>query len=261
MFKFRYIYGPVYSWRLGRSLGVDPLSAESKICNMDCVYCQLGKTASMTNERKEYITAEEIVDEIKNIPLHFVDYITFSGRGEPTLARNLGEIIRAVKKIRREKIAVITNGLLLDDPQVCKDLMEADFVLIKLDAGHQQGFEYVDGMHADFNSVLKAIHTFRLQYKGKLALQVMVLEQNLDQMDRIASFARLISPQEVQLNTPLRPSGVKPVSRGQMEKASHYFEGLNVVTVFDKAAQSYTPIDDASTITRHGNFRKTRAYI
>ncbi len=261
MNPFQFIYGPVYSWRLGRSLGVDPLSTESKTCNMDCIYCQLGKTPATSNERKEYIQPQQLLDEIKQIPLHFVDYITFSGRGEPTLAKNLGDMIRAVKAARHEKVAVITNGLLLDNEDVRQDLMLADFVLIKLDAGNQEDFESIDGVDADFNSIVEGIKTFRRSFKGKMALQVMVIDQNVDHIKDIAMLARHISPDEVQLNTPLRPSGVKPIDQSRMERVKRTFEDMNVITVFDVPPKEYSPIDEQATVTRHGNFRKTRTHI
>src|ERR1041385_6644219 len=119
---FKYIYGPVYSWRLGISLGIDPISRKEKICNYDCVYCQLGPTTQWVLERQVFIPTENVIEEIgrlKDIPL---DYLTFSGRGEPTLAANLGQMIRGLKKIRREKIAVITNSSLLHSPDVQDDL-------------------------------------------------------------------------------------------------------------------------------------------
>ena len=141
---FQYVFGPVRSWRLGRSLGIDPLSSKDKICNMDCIYCQLGKTAHLTNERKIYVPTQDVMDEISRIPLHFVDHITFAGRGEPTLALNLGEMIRGIKAIRQEKVAVLTNSSLMNLKEVRDDLMAADFVLAKLDAGNQSFFETVD---------------------------------------------------------------------------------------------------------------------
>src|SRR3989338_2737845 len=108
---FKYIYGPVYSWRLGMSLGIDPLARKEKICNFNCIYCQLGPTRHYTAERHLFVTPHELEKEIKQITdLDEIDTITFSGRGEPTLAANLGELIKIVRKYRKEKIAVITNG-------------------------------------------------------------------------------------------------------------------------------------------------------
>ncbi len=86
MNKYKYIYGPVFSWRLGRSLGIDPISKEKKICTFDCLYCQLGKTDRLTNIRSMFVPTVEIIKEIRKIPPLKIDYLTFSGRGEPTLA-------------------------------------------------------------------------------------------------------------------------------------------------------------------------------
>ncbi len=262
MTKFNYVYGPVYSWRLGRSLGVDPLSLTDKICNMDCVYCQLGKTPHVTNERKEYVPTKDIVEEIKSIPLHFVDYITFSGRGEPTLAKNLGEMIRQVKAARHEKVAVITNSSLMSLPEVRQDLSLADFVLVKLDAGSQEVFDLVDkSQQLNFAEMIQGIMDFRREFKGKLALQVMLIDQNIDSVEQIAKFARLLNPDEIQLNTPLRPGGAKPLDRNRLEWAKRFFNDLPVVTVYDAPQKEYTPMDVPATASRHGNFRKQRSYI
>ena len=64
--RYKYIYGPVPSWRLGSSLGIDPLSDRKKICSFDCIYCQLGKTRVRTKKRKVFIPTEKIIEEIKN---------------------------------------------------------------------------------------------------------------------------------------------------------------------------------------------------
>jgi len=99
--KYKYIYGPVDSWRLGRSLGVDLISRDDKICTFDCVYCQVGKIATFSDRREVFVPTEEIIGEIKSLPSLEIDYVTFSGRGEPTLAENLGEVIREIKKMCR----------------------------------------------------------------------------------------------------------------------------------------------------------------
>ncbi|MFH1338585.1 MAG: radical SAM protein, partial [Candidatus Omnitrophota bacterium] len=92
--EFRYVYGPVASWRLGISLGIDLLSAAGKICNFDCIYCQLGKGSRYAEKPKACVKTSEIIKELKELPGLKIDYITFSGRGEPTLAKNLGQAIR-----------------------------------------------------------------------------------------------------------------------------------------------------------------------
>ena len=127
--RFKYLYGPVSSWRLGSSLGIDPISTTGKICSFDCLYCQLGSGAAYTRKRRLYVPTEEIIKEIEQLPKDLaIDYFTFSGRGEPTLALNIGEIIRKLRTIRKEKIAVITNASLMDKISLRRELALADFV-------------------------------------------------------------------------------------------------------------------------------------
>jgi len=254
---FKYIFGPVRSWRLGRSLGVDPLSLKSKICNMDCIYCQLGKTRHLTNERKVYVPTKDVIDEISRIPLHLVDHITFAGRGEPTLAQNLGEMIRAIKDVRHEKIAVMTNSSLMNLKEVRHDLMAADFVLAKLDAGDQSCFETVDKAKTlDLEEIIRGITEFRSQFKGKLALQIMLVDQNIDTIEQIAKISRRLGANEIQLDTPFRPCAIKPLERQRIQWAKEFFPDMPVITVFDAPHQESKPIDEKATMSRHGNYRK-----
>jgi wyosine [tRNA(Phe)-imidazoG37] synthetase (radical SAM superfamily) len=256
--SFQYLYGPVHSWRLGRSLGIDPLSNIQKTCNMDCAYCQLGKTVRVVESRKEFVPTPAIMEEIRRLPLHFVDYLTFSGRGEPTLASNLGAMIRRTKACRKERVAVITNSSLLYREDVQDDLKEADFVLAKLDASNPGVFHAMGGGQLDFETVLDGLRQFRKKYRGKFALQIMLINQNLTDVAQLAGLASQIGPDEVQLNTPLRPCGVAPISALEMRAAKKFFHGLPVLTVWDAPHQEYTPLDQEATIKRHGNFIKTR---
>lgn len=252
----KYIYGPVYSWRLGLSLGIDPISNSRKVCNLDCIYCQLGKTPEFETQRKEFVSTRDLLGEINAFPEARVDYLTFSGRGEPTLAKNLGEMIRALRQTREERIAVITNATLLDQDDVQKDLSGADCVLLKLDACSPRTFQRIDQSAPGINfwRMVGGIIKFRSLYKGKLALQIMLAEANQKYAGEIAAIAREIHPDEVQLNTPLRPSAVKPLSREEMERLKSHFKGLPVISVYDAERKESEPLDCAATIHRHGNF-------
>ncbi|MEI7998540.1 MAG: radical SAM protein [Candidatus Omnitrophota bacterium] len=255
---FRFIYGPVYSWRLGRSLGVDPLSQADKVCNMDCIYCQLGREPNLTSIRKVYVSVDEIMEEIKQIPSDQIDYVTFSGNGEPTLAANLGDMIRVIKSSYNKKVAVITNSVLIYLEDVQQDLARADFVLAKLDAGNQKDFVAINGnVDISFEKVLEGIKAFRKKYQGKLALQVMITPENFDKLESIAQVAQELQADEVQLNTPLRSCPVKPIDVEQMQKAKEFFINLPVTTVFDThPKENIQPFDEKATVNRHGKSRK-----
>lgn len=255
---FKYIYGPVYSWRLGMSLGVDPVAGKDKICNMDCIYCQLGKTVHWSNERKVYVPTEEIVKEVNSLPKADIDYLTFSGRGEPTLAKNLGEMIIALKKIRKEKIAVLTNSVLLYEKQVREDLSCADFVAAKLDACDQETVARIDKTMKGiaFERIVEGIRMFRRGFQGKLALQIMFMDANKGFAGKIADIAREIAPDEIEINTPLRPSGVNPLSRDELETIKGFFKGLRAKTVYEMERKTVEPFNKRDTIKRHGNYTK-----
>ncbi|MDE1920822.1 MAG: radical SAM protein [Candidatus Omnitrophica bacterium] len=264
---FRYIYGPVQSWRMGKSLGIDPLSDKVKVCNLDCVYCQLGKTRHLTNERKEYVDVREITAEIarffevagKHTPCFTekIDFITFSGRGEPTLAKNLGEMILALRAIRDEKIAVITNSTLMHLSDVQQDLALADVVMAKLDAFNTESFLKIDKPieGISFERIVKGVKEFKGRYKGRLALQIMFMGQNQEYARKIASLAREIMPDEIQINTPLRPCGVRPLNKGIIKLIKSHFDGLPAVTVYDRDIEETRPFNVRETIKRHGNFK------
>jgi len=256
-YKFKYIYGPVYSWRMGVSLGIDPLSDRHKICNLDCVYCQLGRTHYFADERKEFVPTQEIVKEIKLLPPMALDYLTFSGRGEPTLAKNLGEMISALREIRPEKIAVITNATLLPQRGVQDDLALCDYVLAKLDAFNQASFEVVDKplRTIDFEQIVEGLKKFRDIFWGRLALQMMFVEQNKHLASVMAKLAEEIRPDEVQINTPLRPCGVQPLSKNELNEIKKYFTSMKVVSIYEKPQRIIDPLDIKATIQRHGNFK------
>ena len=255
--NLKYLYGPVYSWRLGMSLGVDPLSDKHKICNLDCIYCQLGKTVHLSNERKVYVPTHEIINEIIGLPKMELDYITICGRGEPTLAKNLGEIIRAIKKIRREKIAVITNSTLMDQQEAQKDLLLADCVVAKIDAFDQVSLAAIDRSmdELNFGKIYTGIKEFRQTYRGKLALQIMFIKENMLYAKEIAEVVREINADEIEINTPLRPCACASLSIDQLKEIKKQFEGMPAITVFEKDKKDYKPLNERDTIQRHGNYK------
>jgi wyosine [tRNA(Phe)-imidazoG37] synthetase (radical SAM superfamily) len=252
--NFKHIYGPVPSWRLGRSLGIDPVSTGSKICNFDCVYCQVGKTAVRTGERKLYISCADILEELKSLPPMPLDYITFSGAGEPTLAENLGEMIRAVKKARPERIAVITNSSLLHRKEVREDLLAADFIIAKLDAPSQEIFSAVNGPleFIQIEQIISGLKLLRESYQGKLALQMMFVKQNKLSAKELSRIAREIGSDEVQVNTPLRPCRSQPLSQSELERIEARFCDLHTVSVYRAEIKKIKPISDADTLRIRG---------
>jgi wyosine [tRNA(Phe)-imidazoG37] synthetase (radical SAM superfamily) len=257
--EFNYIYGPVPSWRLGSSLGIDLLSQKEKICNFDCVYCQLGPGKGYTLERRVYVSVKDVIKELDSLPDIGIDYITFSGRGEPSLAGNLGEVIGEIKLVRKEPIAVLTNSFLMGQKRVREELLGADLVVAKLDAFSQASLKKINKPDDSivFSNILEGIKEFRDIYKGRLALQMMFTEYNKNHFFDLIDLASYIKPDEVQINTPLRHCSVKPLSRQDITRIKNEFyyacSKPEIVSVYDeRAGKDISSISNEDTLKRRG---------
>ncbi len=201
------IYGPVSSWRLGISLGVDLLCVDS-ICSFECVYCQLGKINRVTTERGVFVETKKVISDLERSDWKKSDVITVSGSGEPTLAANLGEVISEIKRITGKPIVVLTNSTLLHDAGVRKEIALADRVFCKLDAWSEDVLRRVDrpAEGVSLDSIVNGIAALREEFKGFLALQTMILRLPTDkEIGVFSSIIKKMGPDEVQLNLPKRP--------------------------------------------------------
>jgi wyosine [tRNA(Phe)-imidazoG37] synthetase (radical SAM superfamily) len=200
------VYGPVHSWRVGKSLGVDLLFVNS-ICSFRCIYCQLGKIHEPTCARRVFVPTERVLADLQASNWQEADVITFSGSGEPTLAANLGAAINAIKAFTGKPIVVLTNATLLNDPAVRQDLRAADKVFCKLDAATDRTLRLIDRPVEGITvrGIVEGIKAFRQEYRGHLAVQTMLLPLNKAEMEPLAGLLYEIQPDEVQLNLPSRP--------------------------------------------------------
>ena len=206
--KQEYIFGPVPSRRLGRSLGIDLVPF--KTCTYDCIYCQLGRTTNKTIRRKEWVSLETVIEQLKRKLNSKPDYITLSGSGEPTLFFGLEELIHRIKDITDIPVAVLTNGSLLFLPEVRSALKFADLVIPSLDAGSNRIFQYANRPHRGitFKKVLDGLAKFRAEYTGKYWLEVFLLAGVTTtevEISKLANCVNSICPDKVQVNTVTRP--------------------------------------------------------
>ena len=236
---YKYLFGPVPSRRLGMSLGVDLVP--HKVCSLNCIYCECGRTTNLTIERKEYVSYDEVVKELD----HYFDYITFSGSGEPTLNSRIGDVLKFVKyKKPGIPVAVLTNGTLLSQKQVRKELLEADVVLPSLDAASDLSFRKVNRpLHAlNISEYIKGIQDFRNEYKGKIWLEVLVIPGYNDSREELELLKKAIvkiHPDSIQLNTLDRPGAIKDLrtaSRSQLEEIVDFW-GLDNVEIIAAAPE------------------------
>lgn len=203
-----YVFGPVPSRRLGRSLGVDLVPF--KTCSYDCIYCQLGRTTRKTVERKEWVPMNAVLDELKRKLASRPDYITLSGSGEPTLHARLGEIIEHIQAMTAVPVALLTNGSLFWQKAVREEAALADVVLPSLDAPNEERYRFINRPHpaVTFERLLEGLEAFRNEFSGKYWIEVMLLDAYTTlppQVRQLAEHARRIRPDKVQLNTAVRP--------------------------------------------------------
>ncbi len=253
---YKYVYGPVPSRRLGISLGIDILP--HKICNYNCLYCECGKSIKLVNKREEYYPEDEIIEEIrdylKNNP--HPDYITFSGSGEPTLHSGLGRILKSLKKESGNvKIAVITNGSLMNMKEVRDELMAADLVLPSLDSADEKTYIKIDRPHPEvkLETMIKGMAEFSREFREKgpgkeVWLEVFIIDDiNTDDYN-ITKFREAflyIKPDRIQLNTLDRPGAeewVKPASFEVLEKVREKLNLGNVEIIKKYERRSDLPI-------------------
>jgi len=206
----RHVFGPVWSRRLGRSLGIDLIPF--KTCTFDCVYCQLGRTTEKTATRREYVPLTDVLSEVERkldagpAP----DFLTLSGSGEPTLYSRIGDLIAALHERTTLPAAVLTNSSLLWDPAVRAEILAADLVLPSLDAGDETIFQHVNRPVASLTleRIVAGLVAFRREFRGPIWLEVFLLGGLTavpERADDIARIVERLAPDRVQINSVARP--------------------------------------------------------
>jgi wyosine [tRNA(Phe)-imidazoG37] synthetase (radical SAM superfamily) len=253
MKKYQYLYGPVPSRRLGRSLGIDLVP--HKICTYDCIYCQVGKTTDKTLVRKEYVPVKEILEEVRRFlkeETSSIDHLSLSGSGEPTLHSQIRSVIEGIKTITSIPVAVITNGSLLYEEEVRQDLLHADIVLPSLDAVSSEVFMRINRPRPGFSieKVIEGLVEFRKVYKGQIWLEILFCKDVNDSKEELLRMKKAvdrIQPDRIHLNTVVRPPSEKwaaPLSQKEMEEIQVYFgEKASIITEFDRHPSSISGRD------------------
>jgi wyosine [tRNA(Phe)-imidazoG37] synthetase (radical SAM superfamily) len=237
-FKYKTLFGPVPSRRLGISLGVDLM--HHKTCSLDCVYCECGATTHLTTKRREYVSIDRVKDELAvYLSQHEkIDYITFSGSGEPTLNAGIGDVMHFLKSdYPQYKLALLTNSTLFDRPEVRDQVKAADVVMASLDAATQTPFRQVNRPHPelDLNAMIDGIAAFRKMFSGRLLMEYFIVNGCNDSEESLINMKmalRRIDADGVLLNTLDRPgseSWVQPAGHNRLKDISEFLEGAEIV--------------------------------
>ncbi|MBN2065198.1 MAG: radical SAM protein [Candidatus Thermoplasmatota archaeon] len=247
------IYGPVASWRLGRSLGIDLICSPKKICSFDCIYCQLQHTARITAQRQAFVDSTEVKTQLQQaLSKTTPDVITLSGMGEPTLATTLDETIKTIREMTAIPIAILTNSSFMDKKEVRDALRQIDIIVAKLDAPNEEVFNTINrpAPEISFDQVVRGIKTMNHEFKGKFALQMMFMPENKACASQMATLAREIKPDEVQINTPLRPCNVSPLPEKEVDAIEQEFSGLQTISVYHSPKPKTDPLDKVELLKR-----------
>jgi wyosine [tRNA(Phe)-imidazoG37] synthetase (radical SAM superfamily) len=253
----KYTFGPVPSRRLGLSLGVDVIP--KKLCSLDCVYCEVGVTDKRGLARKEYLPANEILAEVKEVIAEYphLDHITISGSGEPTLNSKIGDIIRSIKQMTKVPVAVLTNGTLLNLPEVRHDLMDADIVSPSLDAVSADVFEKVDKPNPKLriDTIIDGIKTFRQEYQGRMWIEILFVKGMNDHDDEVFKMKQVldeIQPEKIHLNTVIRPPAyaiAQPVGEDRLREIQKILgERSEIIGIFKETHKTQEHDVDGQTI-------------
>ena len=231
----KYLFGPVPSRRLGISLGVDLVPL--KYCSLNCIYCEVGKTTNLTIKREEYIPITKVKEELKqylsNKPE--LDFVTFSGQGEPTLNSGLGNIIDFIKdNFPAYKVAVITNGTLFWQKEVREEVKRADVILPSLDEVSENIFYRLNRPNhkLEINKIMEGLIQLGREFKGKIYLEIFFvpgLNDSKQELEKLKNIAKKINPNVIQLNTLDRKNknnSVETLSKEKLIAIKEYFQPL-----------------------------------
>jgi wyosine [tRNA(Phe)-imidazoG37] synthetase (radical SAM superfamily) len=231
-----YIYGPIPSRRLGKSLGISPIP--KKTCNYACIYCQLGKTDHMTNEPARFFAVDDMLDAFDSFLEKKIDFdvVTIVGEGEPTLFLDLGALIAGIKNRTDKPLAVITNGSLLTKPSVREALMRADIVLPSLDAYDEKTFKAINRPHGKlhYEEVYQGLIDFSKAFSGALWLEIMLIKGVNDDKRALKRFKERLAKidyDKLYLNAPVRPpaeANVQPTDEKTMRRFTNELKGISI---------------------------------
>lgn len=249
--RYRYLFGPISSRRLGMSLGIDVIPY--KTCTLDCVYCECGPTTDLTVQRQQYVAPEDVIEELDDyLSTHpDLDYITFSGSGEPTLYRGIAEIVAFIRQFYpMYKTALLTNGTLLSDSEVREEIMDIDLILPSFDAGSMASFRAINRPHPslDIEDLKQGIKALRKEYAGTLWLEVFIvpgINDSEDELDLLRDEISSFGADMVYVNTLDRPgaeSWVRKVPPEKLKDLSAHIAHKSAITHLEENVT--TPVDE-----------------
>jgi wyosine [tRNA(Phe)-imidazoG37] synthetase (radical SAM superfamily) len=247
--NYKFLFGPVPSRRLGLSLGVDLIP--QKICSLNCVYCECGRTTDLSMERKEFRPVEEIINELDDLLKEKpdIDYITFSGSGEPTLYKGIGKVVDFIKSnYPKYSVALLTNSTLLGDKDVQEEIKDVDVILPSLDAVSDEIFNKINRPCTEIKSqdVINGLVSFSSKFKGKIWIEIFIIQGINDEPEELILFKDVLSKirfDKIQLNSLDRPGTEQSIKKAELKRLleiREFFKPLDseIISKYDNESKN-----------------------
>ncbi|MDH3360469.1 MAG: radical SAM protein, partial [Desulfobulbaceae bacterium] len=256
----KYLFGPVNSRRLGLSQGIDLIP--SKVCNFNCIYCEVGPTVRLTCQRQEYFPTDEILAEIDTLladpDAATLDIFTVTASGEPTLHSGLGKVIRHIKHKTAKPVAVLTNGSTFHLAEVRQELLAADLVIPSLDSARPESYRRINrpATCAVLEDIIDGLIKFVDEFPGEVWLEILLAKGINDSEEDIEALVKAvakINPARVQLNTVVRPpleTFAHPLSQAELKAIANRFQGrVEIIANFSSREQhDFRPLNETEIL-------------
>ena len=230
MMREETVFGPIFSRRLGSSLGINLLPRKGKVCNFDCIYCECGWNKDGLGDRSLPTAAD--VREALSAKLAEcaaggigIDSITFSGDGEPTLNPDFPEIVDITLELRDKyfpsaKVSVLSNATMAFKDDVFRALSRVDNPILKLDAPTDEEVALVNRPvgHYSVEEVVRSLERF----DGNFVLQTMFLKapefRSGNWVSGWMNLVRRLHPREIMVYTIDRETPMKGLEKYTVEE-------------------------------------------
>lgn len=234
------VFGPIFSRRLGSSLGVNILPSKGKLCNFDCIYCECGWNKDGISDRKfpSYEEVAKAFEEKMSLLASEgteVDSITFSGNGEPTMHPDFPQIVDTVLRCRdrffpEAKVSVLSNAFLVGRPSVAEALKRVDNPILKIDASSDELVRMINKPvgHYSLKETIDALKGF----DGNFILQTMFLRSPdfdttvPDALQKWMDIVRELRPREIMVYTIDRETPDKSLEKYTVEEMTAFVQPL-----------------------------------
>lgn len=262
--KNKIIFGPIQSRRFGTSLGID-LSPAYKQCNFDCLYCELAPAATISKQT-DIIDPDTIINELQQALIEhpYIDVVTLTANGEPTLYPYLDELVTKIKALNRSyKILILTNSATLTNPQIFNTLLRLDKVKLSLDAISSDIFTKIDrpDKNIDIKDLTCKIKEFSEMYTKELYIEILFVRGLNDtdkEIELLNNFLKTLKNiMRIDIGTIDRPPAypVQGISYKELVNISQEFDPLLPIHIASRThaeshVSSYTDEEIINTLDK-----------